>query len=198
MSYSIWVTIFTIAGSLFIFYSWVVENYLAKKSDNKISEQTYHRDYLTNLQNAFPGVFLQARLFDTLDIEKNTDRSRKDYTVALNQCLQLSIDLVDGIADILSLDVKLNGAEIIRLRKITSIMKEKNHSESLDTAEMRKDLVILTVEINKGSTITTNINDFLGKMTDRSNFYNTAFLVCYIMGSLFLGVAYFIFQVNQP
>jgi hypothetical protein len=192
--YSSWLIII---GSVIIFGSWIVENYLQKEFEAKGSASDYDRTFLVSVRTNSIVLEFQTQYFRLLHLKELTDRRIKDqFRVSCYYACNMFINERRLLARMLAIDKKNYPAEWLEAEEeeALALHAKVDRESKIDDVNIIYGTLMESIEYSSKNTLPreNEINAFKKKTVSNIEAANFWFLVLYILGSLILGAAFII------
>jgi hypothetical protein len=196
-----WVTSLTVIGALILFISWICENYFQKKWEGQKQEQDKMRLELSRCEDRNLLTVSLTDLFKSIHEKEKTEESLGMYCKMLCRFVKNLLTMQMYTADILSIDNKTYDKSYPLKVRQNLFEKEKLINEYTETNNLKglaETVNLVSAEMYTHNDDAINIaNTYLKNLNDKISFFNKVFLVCYIMGSIFLGFAFLVDYINK-
>lgn len=197
-----WVTSLTVIGALILFVSWICENYFQKKWEGQKQRQDKMRLELSRCEDRNLLTVSLTDFFKSIHEKEKTEEALEMYCKMLCRCVKNLLTMQMYTADILSIDNKTYDKDYPLKVRQTLFEKEKLINEYTKTNNLKGlvemvNLVSAEMYTHNDGAITI-ANTYLQNLNDKISLFNKVFLVCYIIGSVFLGFAFLVDYINKP
>jgi hypothetical protein len=202
MTLNDWVTSLTVIGALILFVSWICENYFQKKWEVQKQKQEKMRLELSRCEDRSLLAVSLSDLFKSIYEKEKTEESLTMYCKMLCRFVKNLLTMQMYTADTLSIDnatfdkdypIKVR-LEIFEREKLINDFRSTNNLNGLMQIV---NLVSAEMYANNDKAIAI-ANEYLINLDNKISFFNKVFLGCYILGSMFLGLAFLVNYINQP